>query len=99
MQRLWLYGLVLVILGVIVVFIATSLYMLSMVMKHGGEVGGGAAGCIVIFFIPICFGVGTKPQLALVLTIVSVILAVIVIVLSVLMFRKFAGMTIQTPLT
>jgi len=92
MSRLIAIGFALVILGILVTFIGTFILVLKPLMEApqttNVTVTGGAAGCIVIFFIPICFGTGNQPQLSMILTIMAVTLTVIIIIFSFIFMRR-----------
>lgn len=79
-------GFVLILIGFLIVFIATLLPMLMAIHREGAiEIGGG--GCIILLFIPICFGYG-EAHLVLPLIIVAMILTLAVLIIGFLMFRE-----------
>jgi uncharacterized membrane protein len=82
-------GLALVIIGFAVAFIAALLPVFTIAFQQPVRVynvTGGVGGCILLFFIPICFGFG--PQLFIwPLVIVALVLAIVVIVVGYLVYR------------
>ncbi|MEM3960233.1 MAG: hypothetical protein QW200_07940 [Ignisphaera sp.] len=81
-------GIILIIAGFILLFIAAllplTIYLLSPATGMGSvEIGGG--GCILLFFIPICFGVGSQ---AVLLIIVALILALIAMIFGYIIYRS-----------
>lgn len=81
-------GIILIVAGFILLFIAALLplivYLLSPATGMGGiEVSGG--GCILLFFIPICFGVGSQ---AILLIIVALIIALILMIFGYITYRN-----------
>jgi Protein of unknown function DUF131. len=56
--KLFYVGLALIFLGVLLVFLAPFLALMRWETPKNGVEIGGAVGCVVIFFVPICFGVG-----------------------------------------
>ncbi len=84
-MNLYRIGLILVLLGITIVFVSSILFILSLAMGSEESTGGNksstaVAGCIVIFFIPICFGTGS-PNILHVVLILTLLLTVIVFVL------------------
>lgn len=81
-------GFMLISLGFVVMFVALILPFLDIIFSGKAEnidIGGG--GCIVILFIPICFGFGT-PSLAQPLIIVAAVLTLAILILGLLMSRE-----------
>jgi len=86
-SKLLFLGFLVIIIGFIILF-ASSLYFMWQASSEAagkGEVGIG--GCIVVFFIPICFGAGSPglSNLALILAIIMTIMALLIF----LAFRSF----------
>ncbi|MCS7098779.1 MAG: hypothetical protein RMH84_00740 [Sulfolobales archaeon] len=81
-------GLVLFIAGFVAAFAAMLLAIaLPMLAAEGGRTTGvSGGGCVLIMFVPICFGVGEG---ALPLMALAVALAVVLVVVSVLLYRGF----------
>jgi uncharacterized membrane protein len=78
--KLFKLGLVLVFAGVIVAVVAVLLPLLIITHETSGvSVTGG--GCIIVFFVPICFSVGENAQLALLLAVVLSIVLVVILIL------------------
>ncbi len=69
-------GFLLIIIGVIVLFITPILALFSIPYETGHQenVSVGVGGCIVILFIPICFGVGSPGILEFILVIAAIML-------------------------
>jgi len=81
--KLYKTGLVLVFIGVILAFAAALLPLLLVALSpvaEGGKVEVAGGGCIVIGFIPVCFGYG-NPLLVVVLLVAALIVVVISYVL------------------
>lgn len=85
-------GFTLIIVGMAIVFAAAIAPLLTLLLSgdsvasRGVDVSGG--GCIVLFFIPVCFGFG---ELALHLIIVAAALAVALAIVSLIVYRVIAG--------
>jgi len=79
--KLFKLGLVLIFAGIALIFI-TALLPLLLVGFETREVNITSAGCIIVFFIPVCFGVGEHAQQLLLL---AVILAIILVALIALL--------------
>ncbi len=78
----------LVILGFIIVFIGFMLIMLSTVFTVFSELKSapsntsvGVGGCILVFFVPICFGAGTHG-----LGLITLLLAVVLTIVALMFF-------------
>ncbi|MEZ0318556.1 MAG: hypothetical protein ABWK05_00995 [Pyrobaculum sp.] len=78
MNSLFAVGLFLVLVGVALLIAA----LLVSVFQAGkaSAVGGAAVGCVVVFFIPICFGAGNEPYL----TLAAAMLATVAVLLGAL---------------
>ncbi len=84
-MNLYRIGIILVLLGITIVFISSILFTLSLAVSPKESTGGNksnaaVAGCIIIFFIPICFGVGS-PDILHTVMIMTLLLIIIVFVL------------------
>jgi len=91
MPRLIAIGFALIVLGILITFIGAFLLVLKPLMEApetATNVTSAAAGCIVIFFIPICFGTSTQPQLSMILTIMAIALTLVIIVFSFIFIRR-----------
>lgn len=75
-------GLTLILLGFAIAFIAILIPMLFLLIE-GGEIGVG--GCVLILFIPICFGYG---NLAIPLIVVAAILMLVVTIVGVFVYTS-----------
>lgn len=76
--RLFVLGFVFMVLGFIVLF-ASALLMVLQGAGSEGEGGIGVGGCVIVFFVPICFGAGT-PGLSTIVLILALILSILSIV-------------------
>lgn len=76
-------GFVLIIVGFTLFFIAA---LLPLTFTGNASVSGG--GCIIIFFFPVCFGLGDQPVLMMVL---SMVLAIALLTASYLFLRSMRG--------
>ena len=99
MPRYLMIGFAIVMIGIIVMFIGIAILTLAPLLKTPTNVTTGAAGCIVIFFVPICFGTGTEPKLAMVLTAVSLAVALIMVIISLLFIRRMLRVPTQPSFT
>jgi len=70
-------GHLLILSGFLLAFIAMLLIPILAILS--GNASLSFSGCIVILFFPICFGVGDKPLL---LILVSMLLAIVLMILS-----------------
>ncbi len=90
-------GIGLIMIGFLLVFLSTILSIPSTVPsapsgnKTSSNVSGGVAGCIVIFFIPICFGAGS-PGIIQWLIIVTLVVTVLFLVIILLLARSFSSL-------
>uniref|UniRef100_A0A7C2BLS8 DUF131 domain-containing protein n=1 Tax=Thermosphaera aggregans TaxID=54254 RepID=A0A7C2BLS8_9CREN len=72
-MSLWRIGLILIALGLAAVLVATALSIGS------GDGEAGFAGCVIIFFIPVCWGVGSPGVVEVLLLVIIALLAVVVL--------------------
>ena len=79
---LWKVGLALVLAGFALAVIAALLPLLA---APGAQVGVG--GCIIVLFVPVCFGVGSQ---ALPLLIVAIALSIVLLVVAFIVRRVLA---------
>jgi len=75
----------LILAGAAIIFLI-ALAIPIQLMLSGGSFSGG--GCVVIFFLPICFGLGEQPLLMVIL---AMSLAIAIILLSYLLLRPLTG--------
>ncbi len=76
-------GFILLFLGMLMTIIASLLIFFYAEERQGaGE--GGVAGCIVIFFIPICFGVGDQQIIWIMIP--AILLTILLLILFILPF-------------
>jgi uncharacterized membrane protein len=78
-------SLLLIFIGIVLLFIAILLLVVLLVVS-GSISGVNVGGCIVVLFIPICFGYG-EPSLLISLMAISVILVIALLFLEYLMFK------------
>jgi len=96
-MRLFKLGLVLVFTGVVLTIVAALLPLL-LVSPETSSVSVTGGGCIVVFFIPICFGVGEQAQLALLLAVIlTLVLVVVLIVFNTWILKTLRKYTSTTP--
>ncbi|MFZ8809902.1 MAG: hypothetical protein ACO2PN_17590 [Pyrobaculum sp.] len=77
-MRLFLVGLVLIFAGFLLVLAAP---LLALASHAKVEATGGAVGCVVIFFVPICFGAGAPQVVTWGLVAVAVMMALVALVM------------------
>jgi len=82
-------------LGIIVLFAGLALILLSALLQtltpaNQGGVSSGVAGCVILLFIPICFGLGDTGFLPIIISL-SLILTLALILINFLILRKLAG--------
>lgn len=82
-------GFILIFLGFITAFVGVLIPILLTLLEPT-KVGIGVGGCIVVFFIPICFGYGEP---AVPMMIIMLVLALALIIVSFLMFRAIRKTT------
>lgn len=76
-----------VFIGFAVMAIAPFLYLASYPQGASSNVEVAGAGCIFLFFVPICFGAGA-PQLLSIALVVTAVLLVVATALSILLIRR-----------
>jgi len=77
-MRLFLVGLVLILAGFLLVLAAP---LLALASNAKVAVTSGAVGCVVIFFVPICFGAGAPHVVSWGLALAAVMLVVAALIL------------------
>ena len=77
-MRLFLVGLLLILAGFLLVLAAP---LLALASNAKVAATGGAVGCVVIFFVPICFGAGAPQVVSWGLVAVAVMMALVVLVM------------------
>ena len=82
----FIIGYVLIFIGILIIF-STVMYGIMSGLS-GSNIHGGAAGCIVIFFIPICFGVGTDTNSLYILFILGYVVIIILLVFTILFIKR-----------
>jgi uncharacterized membrane protein len=79
----WRIGLLLIIIGFLIVFVAAILLVFESFSASSSS--GDVSGCIILFFIPICFGAGSKgfivPLMITALVITIIILFIILFII------------------
>jgi len=83
-------GYMLIFIGILMIFSTIVFGLLSGLNETSTH--GGAVGCIVIFFIPICFGAGTDANTLSMLLILSFVIVIILLVITMLFIRKAVKM-------
>ncbi|RLG83844.1 MAG: hypothetical protein DRO40_03360 [Thermoprotei archaeon] len=79
-------GFIIVFIGILIIIIASILMVFSQpIQDSGSRVNVG--GCIIIFFIPICFGYGEPWILILTITL-TIILVIIVFLLPYIIYKR-----------
>ncbi len=86
-SRLWIIGFIIIVVGFLLVFAGTLLSMQG-TSSTSGNTSIGVGGCIIIFFIPICFGQGAG-NLWIIGLIIGVALTAFSIILFLLSKRTF----------
>ncbi len=79
MSRLWVIGFIIIVVGFILIFAGTLLSIQD--TGTSGNTSIGVGGCVIIFFIPICFGQGTGN-----LWIIGLIIGIVLTVFSIILF-------------
>jgi uncharacterized membrane protein len=81
-------GFVLIVAGIVLAVIAVVVPPLLVALQQPEQVATGVsgAGCIVVLFIPICFGFGPQ-QLVLPLIVLAIAVTIIFAVIALLMYR------------
>lgn len=93
-MRLFIIGFILVMVGVLLALVVPLVLLLQQASSGGVEVAGG--GCVIIWFIPICFGVGS-PVVLVVLAVVALVVAVALYLIHKLMVRELREALRQPP--
>ncbi len=88
LSKLWVIGFIIIVLGFILVFAGILTSIQGGAPSTTGNTSVGVGGCIIIFFIPICFGGGTG-NLWIIGLIIGVVLTIASIVLFLLSRRVF----------
>ncbi len=82
-------------LGIIVLFAGLALILLSMLLQtltstNQEGISSGVAGCVILLFIPVCFGLGDAGFLPIIISL-SLILTIALILINFLILRRLAG--------
>lgn len=95
-MNLYKLGASLIVIGIIIVLVSIALFALTLTKTeetpNTNRTRGGFAGCIIIFFIPICFSMGSPDivnTLLVIILILSLILFTIFFILPWSYVRKF----------
>lgn len=76
-------------LGLVAVGLALIIASIISSVDGGGETSVGFVGCVVIFFIPICFGGGETPHsMVLIAAIISFVVFLVFFILLIRLTRK-----------
>jgi len=83
-------GFILLIAGVVIAFLSTLIPLIAGLIGGfgGGEVKVTGGGCVVVFFIPICFGYGDPLVLVLLMA-----AAIVLVVASFIVFKSLVKTT------
>lgn len=73
--------------GFILVFLAVLLPILA--LGSQATTSSGVAGCVILFFIPICFGLGESGLIPIMIAL-SLVLTLVLLILTFLISRKIA---------
>jgi len=81
------------VLGYILVFVGFLIILLTIIYGvlsglSESTIHGGAVGCIIVFFIPICFGAGTDTSSLYTLFVFGYIIIIIMVLFTVILIRK-----------
>lgn len=88
-ENLFRLGLYLLFAGFALAFVAALLPALAAALGAGGQpVGVSGAGCVLVMFVPICFGAG---EWALPLMVSAAAIAAVLVVLSLVLLRQLRG--------
>ncbi len=73
---LFVFGTALVMAGVLLLVLGSAAYVS---MKSGVKAEGGVVGCVVVLFVPICFGAGSESAVAMGLAGLAALVAAVVL--------------------
>jgi uncharacterized membrane protein len=93
-MRLHVLGLMLIFAGIALIIIAPLI--LAIMTAEGVKFNATGVGCIVLFFIPICFGYG-EPLLIITLMVLAVVLIVVFLIVFRLLLRDLQVETTHAP--
>lgn len=82
-------GIALILLGFLLIF-ASAVTQFMAVQTQAGGVQAGAAGCVIILFIPVCFGLGS-PNLVTPLIVLVLLTSLAFAIVTLMVFRKPAA--------
>jgi len=86
-------GILLLIAGFVLVFLAVLLPILTSVSQV--TTSSGVAGCVILFFIPVCFGLGESGVVPLMI-VLSLVLTLILVVFTFLISRRLLRVGMQS---
>ncbi len=84
-------------IGITLTIIAALLPLL-LLSPETSNVNITGGGCIVVFFIPICFGVGEQAQLALLLAVILTLVLVVMLIVFNAWILKILKKSVNTTL-
>lgn len=93
-MRLHVLGFMLILAGIVLIIVAPLL--LAIMTAEGAKISATGVGCIVLFFIPICFGYG-EPLLIITLMALAVVLIVVSLIVFRLLLRDLRVETTRAP--
>lgn len=79
-------GFILILIGMLIAFIAILLPLFTIPLAGDIKISGG--GCIILFFVPICFGYG---EFAIQLIVLAIALAIMLAIVYFVIFRTSIG--------
>ena len=79
-------GYMLMFVGVLIILLTIMYGIVSGLSES--NIHGGAVGCIVIFFIPICFGAGTDTSSLYILFILGYVIIIILLIFTMLFIKR-----------
>lgn len=78
-------GFILMFIGIMVIVIASMIMIFSRPLYDGDKINVG--GCIIIFFIPICFGYG-HPWIMIFTIALTIVLVIILFLLPYIIYKR-----------
>lgn len=79
-------GFILILIGILIAFIAILIPLFTIPLAGDIKISGG--GCIILFFVPICFGYG---EFAIQLIVLAIALAIVLATVYLIIYRTSIG--------
>ncbi|MEM1677698.1 MAG: hypothetical protein QXV81_07235 [Ignisphaera sp.] len=79
-------GFILILIGIVIAFIAILIPLFTIPLTGDIKISGG--GCIILFFIPICFGYG---EFAIQLIMLAIALAIVLAIVYLVIYKTSIG--------